>query len=174
MKQLRATLLAIFSCALAATAFAASVDYFLKIPGIPGESTDSNHKDWIIIDSMSVDKDVATPRDAASGMATGKRQHKPFVVTKPVDKASPQLAKMCAAGTVLKEVEVGGPGVRYKLKDVIISSIQPSSGGDRPMETLSLNFAKIEFSAKDTKEAARESVQRATSKDAKAKPERAP
>ena len=33
--------------------------------------------------------EVISPRDAASGLPTGKRQHKPFVVTKPVDKATP-------------------------------------------------------------------------------------
>ena len=30
--------------------------------------------------------------DSASGMATGKRQHKPITITKPVDKAMPILA----------------------------------------------------------------------------------
>jgi hypothetical protein len=36
---------------------------------------------------------INQPRDAASGKPTGKRQHKPFTVTKPVDKASPLMAK---------------------------------------------------------------------------------
>ena len=31
--------------------------------------------------------------DAASGMATGRRQHKPYSVTKELDKASPQIAR---------------------------------------------------------------------------------
>ncbi len=31
--------------------------------------------------------------DAASGMATGKRQHKPLTITKELDKASPLLAR---------------------------------------------------------------------------------
>jgi type VI secretion system secreted protein Hcp len=34
---------------------------------------------------------VVSPRDAASGLPSGKRQHKPFVITKGVDKASPHL-----------------------------------------------------------------------------------
>jgi len=34
----------------------------------------------------------AAPRDAASGMASGKRQHKPLTVTKSIDKASPKVA----------------------------------------------------------------------------------
>ena len=35
--------------------------------------------------------EVVSPRDAASGLPTGKRQHKPITITKPVDKASPLL-----------------------------------------------------------------------------------
>lgn len=37
--------------------------------------------------------DVKSPRDAASGMATGKRMHKPMTITKEIDKASPMLGK---------------------------------------------------------------------------------
>ena len=46
----------------------------------------------------SVEVDVAahaivSPRDAASGLPTGKRQHKPFVITKSVDKTTPMFYK---------------------------------------------------------------------------------
>jgi type VI secretion system (T6SS) effector Hcp len=32
---------------------------------------------------------VVSPRDPASGLPTGKRMHKPFVITKEIDKSSP-------------------------------------------------------------------------------------
>ena len=35
--------------------------------------------------------EIVSPRDAASGLPTGKRQHKPMVITKEVDKSSPLL-----------------------------------------------------------------------------------
>eukprot|EP00955_Chlamydomonas_euryale_P041826 352129-Chlamydomonas_euryale.AAC.10 len=35
---------------------------------------------------------------ASTGRATGRRQHKPFVVSKPVDKASPLLVREQALG----------------------------------------------------------------------------
>lgn len=38
--------------------------------------------------------EVVSPRDAASGLPTGKRQHKPIVVTKPIDKATPLLMNL--------------------------------------------------------------------------------
>ncbi len=34
---------------------------------------------------------IVAPRDAASGLPTGKRQHLPITVTKPVDKATPLI-----------------------------------------------------------------------------------
>jgi hypothetical protein len=41
---------------------------------------------------------IVSPRDAASGLPTGKRQHKPFVITKEYDKSSPLLAKVGSGG----------------------------------------------------------------------------
>jgi hypothetical protein len=34
---------------------------------------------------------IVSPRDSASGLPTGKRQHKPIVITKELDKSSPLL-----------------------------------------------------------------------------------
>jgi len=41
---------------------------------------------------------IVSPRDAASGLPTGKRQHKPFVFVKVYDKSSPVLAKRATEG----------------------------------------------------------------------------
>ena len=52
--------------------------------------------------------------DSASGLPTGKRQHKPITVTKPVDKATPILAvsqdaraayRLCPDGTMINPGE---------------------------------------------------------------------
>jgi type VI secretion system secreted protein Hcp len=40
---------------------------------------------------IAVSHEVISPRDAASGLPTGKRMHKPFVITKELDKSSPLL-----------------------------------------------------------------------------------
>lgn len=40
---------------------------------------------------IAVNHEVVSPRDAASGLPTGKRMHKPFVITKEIDKSSPLL-----------------------------------------------------------------------------------
>ncbi len=43
---------------------------------------------------------IISPRDPASGLSTGKRMHKPFVITKELDKSSPLLATSSAHGAV--------------------------------------------------------------------------
>ena len=43
--------------------------------------------------SIAFEYDVKSPRDVASGQSSGKRQHKPFVITKELDKSSPLLAR---------------------------------------------------------------------------------
>ena len=181
--MLRATVLAFGSCALAATMFAPA---YIKFDGVDGESKEKGREKWIELQSFNaaeaqaVARDVASGqatgrRDAASGQATGKRQHKPFVITKEVDKSSPKLAEAVAKGKVFKTVEIGDATGSYTLTDVVISSVQPSSGGsDRPMESISLNYTKIEWVPKEKADrtAVRESPTRASDKGTKATPER--
>lgn len=38
---------------------------------------------------ISFEQDIVSPRDAASGLPTGKRMHKPFVITKELDSSLP-------------------------------------------------------------------------------------
>ncbi len=50
---------------------------------------------------------VVTPRgDPASGQAAGKRQHQPFVITKPVDRSSVPLHQVQAANERFREWEL--------------------------------------------------------------------
>ncbi len=86
---------------------------------------------------------VTSPRDAASGLPTGKRQHKPFVITKELDKASPLLAKAAAGGTLIPRATLVLGGITYELEGILIGMHQPGgAGGAKPTETLTLNFAK--------------------------------
>ncbi len=43
------------------------------------------------VSEIVVSHEIMAPRDAQSGMATGKRMHKPFVITKELDKSTPLL-----------------------------------------------------------------------------------
>jgi type VI secretion system secreted protein Hcp len=76
-----------------------------------------------------------------------------------VTKASPQLFLACASGKHLDEAvltvrKAGAEQVEflsYKLSECIVSSYQEggSSGDSVPIDSFSLNFAKIEMSYKE-------------------------
>jgi type VI secretion system secreted protein Hcp len=132
----------------------AAVDYFLKLDGIPGESADEGHKDEIEILSFSFG--ATQTGGTTGGGGAGKVVFSDISFTKPVDKSSPLLYLQCAQGkhiptAILYGRKAGERPTDYyiiKLTDVLISSVQTSgaSGDERPTESLSLNFTKIEFS----------------------------
>ena len=165
------------SCVVAAPAMAAS-DIYLKIEGVPGESVDADHKGEIEVMSWSLGASQPTsPRfggSAASGrMAQGAPVSPPqgpgaITVSKPYDPASVKLMQACAQGKHFPKatltVRKAGGGqqeyMTYELENVMISSysLSPqsgaSSGGDRPMESLSLNYTKITYKTADDKSGA--------------------
>ncbi|HQI00643.1 MAG TPA: type VI secretion system tube protein Hcp [Deltaproteobacteria bacterium] len=134
-------------------------DAFLKIEGIPGESTDDKHKDWIEILSFSHGlSQAASGSRSSGGSATAERcNHSDFSIVKTLDKASPKLALFCCNGSHINSVTIelcraGGDKqkyMEYKLSDVIVSSVRPggsASGGETlPLEEVSFNYGKIEW-----------------------------
>jgi len=71
-----------------------ALNAYLRLTGetqgeIKGSVTQAGREDSIEINGFN--HEVISPRDAASGLPTGKRQHKPIVVTKPIDRATPLL-----------------------------------------------------------------------------------
>lgn len=71
-----------------------ALDAYLRLVGetqgeIKGSVTKIGREDTIRV--IAASHEVVSPRDAASGLPTGKRQHKPFVITKEVDKSTPLL-----------------------------------------------------------------------------------
>lgn len=60
-----------------------------KQGNINGSVTQKGRENKIMV--IAVSHEIISPRDTASGLPTGKRMHKPFVITKEVDKASPLL-----------------------------------------------------------------------------------
>ena len=92
--------------------------------------------------------DVVPPRDAASGLATGKRMHKPVTFPTPRDRGSVTVRGKfpgCVVGARYPTMRLGNAAKRYTLQDAIITSCGTvSSGGDAlPMEEVSFNYAKI-------------------------------
>ncbi|MBS3925092.1 MAG: type VI secretion system tube protein Hcp [Nitrosarchaeum sp.] len=139
---------------LTQSASAASVDYFLKIDGVPGESTDDKHKGWIEIESFSWGASQSSATSGGGG--AGKVSISDFSFTSSASKASPKLFEHVVTGKHIKDVTlqlcVAGEGRESQcyldivLSDVLVSSYQSQgSSGEQPTEQLSLNFSKIEF-----------------------------
>jgi type VI secretion system secreted protein Hcp len=84
---------------------------------------------------------------------SGKPNHQDMTVTKYLDAASPVLNQNCCQGTGFAQVDViigrndSGKVIelmRYTMKSVLISSISiGGGGGDKPVETLTLNYNDI-------------------------------
>jgi type VI secretion system secreted protein Hcp len=131
-------------------------DFLLEIDGIKGESSDSKHKETIEIESFSWG--VSNPGSFASGGGggAGKASFSDITIMMRAGKSSPEIFKACATGKHIKKATLfvrksGGDQSDYyviKLEDVLVSSYQSSAANGAnalPMETLSLNYAKIEF-----------------------------
>jgi type VI secretion system secreted protein Hcp len=105
---------------------------------------------------------VESPRDAASGLPSGKRRHKPVVITKEWGAASPQLFQAAVTNEVLTSVlieflstnSLGKEEVNYtvELTNVSISGFEGSlhlgeNAGPivdtRELERITLEFQKI-------------------------------
>jgi len=134
----------------------ATVDYFLKIDSIEGESRDDKHKDEIEIESFSWGETQSFA--VGGGGGAGKVSVHDFHFTMLVNKASPALFLACAQGDHIKNAiltcrKAGKKPVEFlkvTLSNVLISSFQiGGTGGFVPTDQISLNFAKIEVEYKE-------------------------
>jgi len=142
---------------------AQAADFFLKIDGIEGEIGSQGSDGAQMVASWSFG--ASNPTSMGSGSIGQGRMAAPaaadpaqgssgtVTVTKQYDKASPMLAKKCARGEHIKSAQLkrceNGQCRTYDLQDVVISSYSLGGGGGgsggAAMESLSLNFTKIEY-----------------------------
>ncbi len=133
-----------------------AVDYFLKIDGIPGESQDDKHMDEIDLESWSWGEANSGTSAGGGGGGAGKVNMNDFSFAMRANKASPKLFLACANGqhiasaqlTCRKAGKEGQEYLKIKFNDLLISNYQTggSAGDVVPLEQISFNFSKIEFS----------------------------
>jgi type VI secretion system secreted protein Hcp len=136
----------------------AAFDYFLKIAGIDGESTDAAHKGEIDIGSWSWGESQSGSAVGGGGAGAGKVSMNDFSFVMKLSKASPKLFLACAQGEHIKSAWLtahrgGGKESDYFLKwsfaDLLVSSFQTgATSGEVPLEQVSFNFSKIEVEYK--------------------------
>jgi type VI secretion system secreted protein Hcp len=137
----------------------AAIDYFLRIDGVEGESTDSKHKGWIDVESWSWGETQAASHGGAGGSGAGKVTFQDLHFVAKVSKASPKLFLACASGQHLKEAQLVARKagkeqqefLTWTFSDLLVSGYQ--TGGTEaesalPIDSVSLNFAKAQVSYK--------------------------
>ncbi|MFL5342350.1 MAG: Hcp family type VI secretion system effector [Gemmataceae bacterium] len=128
---------------------------FMKMEGIDGNSTSAGHEGWVIVDSLQfgIGRGIPSPQGSEADREASTPSVSEIVVTKTMDKASSKLFEGALCGEGVKceihlcKTDAGQPEpyTKYDLEDVLISGYSMSSGGDRPTESLSLNFTKITY-----------------------------
>jgi type VI secretion system secreted protein Hcp len=133
---------------LSALSTQAAFDAFLKIEGVPGESSDTHHASWIQVESLHF--------GLSAPSALAPTQVSPLTLSKRIDKASPLLAKACATGqhfakVKLELVRTGPQRTRFyhiTLEDVLVSGLSAAGAGadDSLPETIQLLAARWSWS----------------------------
>jgi type VI secretion system secreted protein Hcp len=130
---------------------------FLNYDGIPGDVTTAGHEQWIEITSWQFG--VSRAMTSSSASAADREGSTPsvseVVVTKVTDGASTNLFRASLGfgqggeGKTVKidfcktDVSQPEPYLQFELDNTLVSGWTASSGGDRPTESVSLNFTKI-------------------------------
>lgn len=136
-------------------------DAFLKIDGIEGESADSKHKGEIDIQSFSWGASNGGTFSTGGGGGAGKVNMQDFHFTMQVNKATVKLMLACAGGdhikssilTCRKAGKEQQEFFKVTFSDILVSSFQSGGGGGDtlPVDSISLNFAKVEWEYKEQK-----------------------
>lgn len=127
---------------------------YINYQGIKGEANAKGHEDWI--DVLSLDWGVSRAINSTTGTRQNREATSPNIsevtFTKLTDDSTPYLFReACTQGG--KEVKIHLTKtadnlenyLEYTLTDCIVSNYMVSTDGERPIETISLSFTKIEL-----------------------------
>jgi len=131
----------------------------MKYGDIKGDVTAEGHMGsdgWVEVNSFQfgVGRGISSPTGGSADRESSSPSVSEIVTTKPMDKSSVAWLEAALWGegvdvtidfckTDKGKLEVYA---QYKLTNAMVSGYSVSSGGDRPQESLSLNFTKIEYS----------------------------
>lgn len=138
-----------------------ATNMFIKFeePGIEGEATTSDHAKQIEIMSWShgFNQPTSPTRSSAGGGSVEQANHSNFSFSKFVDSSTDDLLKMCWSGKQIGKATVcayrangDNKPVKYlevTMNNVIIANYSVSGGpGDLPVENISLDYGKVQYS----------------------------
>jgi type VI secretion system secreted protein Hcp len=128
---------------------------YMSYDSVPGDVTESGHTKWIEVNSFQwgVGRGISSPVGGSEDRESSAPSISEVVVTKDNDSASVKLLDEAYQGegktvkfdfcrTEKSKLQVY---LQVTLTNTMISGFSMSSGGDRPSESVSLNFTKIEY-----------------------------
>jgi type VI secretion system secreted protein Hcp len=146
-------------------------EFYVSIEGtkqgkFKGESAREVHREKIA--GIGFSHEVTSARDAASGQASGKRQHTPITFVKEWGAASPQIFQALTTNEVLKTVlfefiatdesgqeevvdtiSLTNAAVTRMRRHLDVDVAHPTAGRDlNPLDEVSLTYTKIEIENK--------------------------
>lgn len=127
---------------------------YMKFAAINGAVTTEGFSKWIELDSFhwGVGRAIGTAARGSLSREHSEVSISEITVTKRMDASSPKLLLDALAGKLDNKVDIKMTTttkgkvetfLTLKLEDTGISGYSVSSGGDMPVESLSLNFTKI-------------------------------
>jgi type VI secretion system secreted protein Hcp len=130
---------------------------FMQYGSLKGEvTTDGTYKDWVELSSLQwgVGRGISAPGPGGlSKREASAPSLSEITVTKSFDAFSPLTLKEALGGKgVVVKIDITRTDgsakhvafQKYILSEVMMSGYSISSGGDRPSESISLNFTKID------------------------------
>jgi type VI secretion system secreted protein Hcp len=127
----------------------------MKMDKIDGDVTAKGHEKWIDLHSFQwgVGRGIGSPVGRGAERESSAPSLSEVTVTKDMDASSPYLFTEAVIGktkkVVIEFVKTSGDQLEtylvYTLTNVLVSGYSVSSGGDKPSESLSLNYTKFEM-----------------------------
>jgi type VI secretion system secreted protein Hcp len=132
---------------------------YMNYNSIPGSVTAKGFEKWIEVNSFQwgVGRGLSSPTGASADREASAPSISDITITKEADIASHKLlseslwgegvtVKLAFTTTVKDKTD---EYIGYELTNTMISGYSVSSGGDRPHESLSLNFTKFQVKFKE-------------------------
>lgn len=129
---------------------------YMKYGSIDGKVETTGFEKWIDVDSLQwgVGRGMSSPTGSTADREASHPSVSEITCSKVMDVSSSKLLEEALGGELKTKVEIAvvttGKNevkefLRYTLTNTGLSGYSVSSGGDRPSESLSLNFTEIEI-----------------------------
>jgi type VI secretion system secreted protein Hcp len=127
---------------------------YMNVDGVPGDVTAAGHESWIEVKAFEwgVGRGITTPVGGTKDREASAPSVSEICIKKDSDIATAALLRKALTGdgvTVKFDFCMTGtqiqPYYQFELTNVLISGYSLDSKGERPIESVSLNFTKIQF-----------------------------